>query len=104
MIETFVFGGKTAKATVTIEGTQYELEVTDLRGAEVFKFPITEEDEKFFEENGYMKSRNFWYTTSELNGETLTITVERDYGHNDGLYFSDFTGRTFVLTEQSRVL
>ena len=70
---------------------------------QIFHLSLTEEEKAKIEAGEAVKREYVWEIESKLQGETLTITVTHDYGYRNGLYSVDHTGKTFVLTEQSRV-
>lgn len=114
-VETFIFGGDRAHArgsggndacaTLRVEGRTIQLGfLYRSPGAQQsFYIPLTEEEKARKEAGERVSITYVWNVSTDLKDKTLTITVTHDFGYEDGLYFSDFKGRTFVLTEQSRV-
>ena len=112
-VESFIFGGagfgyqykSDNYAILQVEGASVRLafKYWNPAGYEFFYLPYTEEEKAAIEAGEAVERKDVWKIESNLQGETLTITVTHDFGYEDGLYFSDFTGKTFVLTEQSHV-
>ena len=111
-IETFCLGGvyslsdrSDSYAIWKFEGKEVRLTFVYAGAGNHQKFHLSlTEEEKAREEAGENVGKTVvWFVSSKLDGETLTITVTYDYGYRNGLYSVDHTGKTFVLTEQSRV-
>ena len=90
-------------ATLQVDGQTLRLGLRYSRQGKYFYLPLTEEEKARQEAGEHVQTKKVWRFKDELKGETLTITVTHDFGYEDGLYSVDHTGRTFVLTEQSRV-
>ena len=111
-VETFKFGGANAMARISDCYAIWKVDEKEIRlsflyskpGAdEIFFLSYTEEEKARIDAGEIVKITFVWFVSSKLDGETLTITVTDDEGYEDGLYSVDHTGKTFVLTEQSRV-
>ena len=111
-IETFKFGGANAMARISDCYAIWKVDEKEIRlsflyskpGAdELFFLSYTEEEKAKIEAGEAVEREYVWSIESKLRGETLTITVGYDRGYRNGLYSVDHTGKTFVLTEQSRV-
>ncbi|MBQ2712965.1 MAG: hypothetical protein IJF71_06245, partial [Clostridia bacterium] len=111
-IETFKFGGADAMARYSDCYAIWKVDEKEIRlsylysasGAdEIFFLSYTEEEKARIDAGENVERTVVWEVSSKLDGETLTITVTYDDGYRNGLYSVDHTGKTFVLTEQSRV-
>ncbi|MBQ2712966.1 MAG: hypothetical protein IJF71_06250 [Clostridia bacterium] len=111
-IETFCLGGVYSLSDRSDSYAIWKFEGKEVRlsffyaGAgnrQIFYLSLTEEEKAREEAGENVEKKVVWFVSSKLDGETLTITVTDDDGYENGLYSVDHTGKTFVLTEQSRV-